>query len=101
MSISKFTRLIRSRGFATSSPAGALSASVRPRAEQISTHWKGTSATGGTTKNFIGGQFIESKASEWFDVLDPVRLRFVCRRCCVSHRILVYADSPVESAADH
>lgn len=28
--------------------------------------------TGGTTKNFIGGQFVESKTDEWFDVHDPV-----------------------------
>jgi malonate-semialdehyde dehydrogenase (acetylating)/methylmalonate-semialdehyde dehydrogenase len=44
-----------------------------PFAEKISAEWKGTSATGGTTKNFIGGEFVESKASQWFDVLDPVK----------------------------
>jgi len=44
-----------------------------PLAEKISAEWKGTNATGGTTKNFIGGEFAESKASQWFDVLDPVR----------------------------
>lgn len=49
-----------------------LSALARPIAEKISAEWKGTSMTGGTTKNFIGGQFVESKAVEWFDVHDPV-----------------------------
>lgn len=41
------------------------------KADQISAEWKGTSATGGTTKNFIGGQFLESKSSQWFEILDP------------------------------
>lgn len=27
--------------------------------------------TGGTTKNFIGGQFVESRADTWLEVLDP------------------------------
>lgn len=55
-----------SRSFAT------LSAVALPKAEKISAEWKGTSVTGGTTKNFIGGEFVESKTSEWVDVLDPV-----------------------------
>ncbi|KII93788.1 hypothetical protein PLICRDRAFT_121965 [Plicaturopsis crispa FD-325 SS-3] len=59
------------RGFATSASLNALSASVRPKADQLSSAWKGTSATGGNTKNFIGGEFVESKSSEWHDVLDP------------------------------
>ncbi|KAF7306786.1 Methylmalonate-semialdehyde dehydrogenase [Mycena indigotica] len=33
--------------------------------------WKGTSVSGGTTKNFIGGQFVESSTTEWLDVHDP------------------------------
>ncbi|KAJ7630790.1 Aldehyde/histidinol dehydrogenase [Roridomyces roridus] len=33
--------------------------------------FSGTSVTGGTTKNFIGGEFTESKSTEYFDVLDP------------------------------
>ncbi|KAJ7071172.1 methylmalonate-semialdehyde dehydrogenase [Mycena amicta] len=33
--------------------------------------WKGTSLSGGTTKNFIGGEFVESKTTEWLDVHDP------------------------------
>ncbi|KAF9015529.1 methylmalonate-semialdehyde dehydrogenase [Cyathus striatus] len=61
----------RARTFATSAHLKALSAAARPKAEHISAHWQGTSATGGTTKNFIAGQFSESKATRWFDLHDP------------------------------
>lgn len=53
-----------------------LSHSARPWAEKLSAEWKGTHATGGNTKNYIGGQFLESKASVWHDVVDPVCLLF-------------------------
>ncbi|KZV76999.1 methylmalonate-semialdehyde dehydrogenase [Peniophora sp. CONT] len=53
------------------SAAGSLSALARPKAEQISSQWKGTSATGDKTLNYIGGQFVESKADKYIDVLDP------------------------------
>lgn len=49
-----------------------LSAPARQAAEQLSKDWKGTSATGDKTKLYIGGEFVESKASDWLDVLDPV-----------------------------
>ncbi|KAF9462086.1 methylmalonate-semialdehyde dehydrogenase [Collybia nuda] len=73
MSVARFSRIspLRARPFATSATRAALSASALPKAEQISAEWKGTSATGGTTKNFIGGEFVESQSSEWVDVLDP------------------------------
>lgn len=76
MSVSRLSRLpsLRTRAFATSAVRPALSAAALPKAEQISADWKGTSATGGTTKNFIGGEFVESKSSEWVDVLDPVSI---------------------------
>lgn len=62
-----------SRSFATSARVGAgLSALARPVAEKITAEWKGTSMIGGTTKNFIGGQFVESKADKWLEVHDPV-----------------------------
>ncbi|KAG8773089.1 hypothetical protein FRC12_002724 [Ceratobasidium sp. 428] len=48
-----------------------LSAPARQAAEQLSKDWKGTSATGGNTKLYIGGEFVESKTSQWLDVLDP------------------------------
>ncbi|KIJ23593.1 hypothetical protein M422DRAFT_195746 [Sphaerobolus stellatus SS14] len=49
----------------------ALNAVARARAEEISNNWKGTNATGGKTKNFIGGKFLESSTTEWIDVVDP------------------------------
>ncbi|ETW86946.1 hypothetical protein HETIRDRAFT_305451 [Heterobasidion irregulare TC 32-1] len=62
------------RSYATAAsraPLSGLSAAARPKAEQISKEWKGTSAAGHNTKNFIGGEFVESKATKWIDVLDP------------------------------
>lgn len=76
----------------TMSTIAGLNAVARAKAEIISKNWKGTNATGGKTKyvdliptnntcskkltdvyrNFIGGQFVESQATEWIDVLDPV-----------------------------
>ncbi|TFK56952.1 methylmalonate-semialdehyde dehydrogenase [Heliocybe sulcata] len=52
-------------------PLSGLNASVRAKAEQLSSQWKGTSASGDNTKNYIGGEFVESKASDWIDVVDP------------------------------
>jgi malonate-semialdehyde dehydrogenase (acetylating)/methylmalonate-semialdehyde dehydrogenase len=63
------------RTFATAvskPPLSGLNSIVRPKAEQLSSQWKGTSASGGTIKNYIGGQFLESKASVWHDIVDPV-----------------------------
>jgi len=75
--IRRFPRLrtIQCTSFHTSAPAKALGALSQPRAELISANWKGTSATGGSTKNFIGGEFVESKTTEWIDVHDPVSCR--------------------------
>lgn len=66
------SRRLSARAFSTSAPRFALSPAALSKAERISAEWKGTSATGGTTKNFIGGEWLESKASEWIDVVDPV-----------------------------
>ena len=55
--------------------ARSLSSAARPRAEEISANWKGTSATGGATKNFIGGEFVDSNTTEWIDIHDPVSIR--------------------------
>lgn len=49
-----------------------LSTAVRAKAEKLSADWKGTSATGGNTRNYIGGEFVESTTSQWHNVLDPV-----------------------------
>jgi len=41
-------------------------------AEEVSSKWKGTTANGGKTKNYIGGEFVESSAKKWLEVRDPV-----------------------------
>ena len=69
-------RTVRTRSFATAAthpPLAALSSIARTQAEKISAEWRGTSATGENTKNLIGGEFVESKATDWIDVVDPVR----------------------------
>ncbi|KDR85348.1 hypothetical protein GALMADRAFT_234171 [Galerina marginata CBS 339.88] len=73
MSLLRFPQLrtLQKKSFHTSSHLKALSALALPKAEQISANWKGTSATGGSTKNFIGGEFAESQSTEWIDVHDP------------------------------
>ncbi|KAG0696027.1 Aldehyde/histidinol dehydrogenase [Suillus ampliporus] len=71
MSIPRLARIplrTPSRFYATTAGLNAL---ARPKAESLSATWKGTSATGGNTKNFIGGAFVESKTTQWHDVLDP------------------------------
>lgn len=74
---------LRVRSLATSStsrPAlSGLSATAKPRAEKISQEWKGTSATGGNTKNFVGGDFVESKAEQWIDIVDPASQTLLTR----------------------
>lgn len=67
-------RALHVKGFHSSANLKALNALALPKAEQISANWKGTSATGESTKNFIGGEFIESQSTEWIDVHDPVML---------------------------
>ncbi|KAF8846237.1 Methylmalonate-semialdehyde dehydrogenase [Paxillus ammoniavirescens] len=56
------------RTYATPS---ALNAVSRTYAEKLSADWKGTNATGANTKNYIGGEFVESRAAVWHDVVDP------------------------------
>lgn len=80
-------RTLSARSFASATSASrpalsGLSAPARERAERLSAEWKGTSATGESTKNFIGGEFVESKASQWIDVVDPVcwRCHYSCRK---------------------
>lgn len=53
-------------------PLSGLNPVARAKAEQISSQWKGTNASGGTVKNYIGGEFVESKASKFVDIVDPV-----------------------------
>lgn len=39
--------------------------------EAVSSKWKGTTANGGKTKNYINGQFTDSKTDKWLEVHDP------------------------------
>jgi malonate-semialdehyde dehydrogenase (acetylating)/methylmalonate-semialdehyde dehydrogenase len=69
------------RGYAQPAVASAASGSsglsplAQAAAEEVSSKWRGTSATGGRTKNYIGGEFVESKADKWLEVRDPVSYR--------------------------
>lgn len=56
----------------SSEKRSGLSPLALQAAEEVSAKWRGTSATGGKTKNYIGGEFVESKAEQWLDVRDPV-----------------------------
>ena len=70
------TCALRARSYATvpiQPPLLGLNSVVREKAEQLSRDWKGTNASGKNTKNFIGGEFVQSKATHWSDVVDPVR----------------------------
>jgi malonate-semialdehyde dehydrogenase (acetylating) / methylmalonate-semialdehyde dehydrogenase len=68
------TRLLRplttySRTYA-SVHSPSLSSKAVHRAESLS-KWAGTSYTGGNVTNYINGEFVESKANKWINVLDP------------------------------
>ncbi|THH11200.1 hypothetical protein EW145_g822 [Phellinidium pouzarii] len=65
MSLPRVSRILRGP------PSTIPSYCFRGRAEQLSANWKGTNASGDSTKNFIGGQFVESKADNFIDVVDP------------------------------
>ncbi|OJT15808.1 Methylmalonate-semialdehyde dehydrogenase [acylating], mitochondrial [Trametes pubescens] len=70
---------VRSYATTGSRSLGTLSATAKAKAEKISQEWKGTSATGGNTKNFVGGEFVESKADKWIDVVDPATQTLLTR----------------------
>lgn len=56
---------------AAANSSGGLSPLAQAAAEEVTSKWKGTSAVGGKTKNYIGGEFVESKAEKWLEVRDP------------------------------
>jgi len=58
----------KKRFLATAS--AALSSVGQTHASSLS-NWPGTSFSGGQVKNYIGGEFKESKANKWTDVHDP------------------------------
>lgn len=57
------------------------------RARDVDSKWKGTSTLGGTTKNFVHGQFVDSKTERWVEVRDPVSMlkRSAWTACMRSH----------------
>lgn len=55
-----------------SSSGPRFSALGKKAADEINSKWRGTTADGGRTKNYIGGEFTESKADKWLEVRDPV-----------------------------
>ncbi|KAI6162069.1 methylmalonate-semialdehyde dehydrogenase [Pisolithus thermaeus] len=66
----------RRRSYASVS---ALNATARAKADKLSADWRGTSAAGNNTKNYIGGEFVDSKTDEWLDVLDPATQTLLTR----------------------
>ncbi|EJU01902.1 methylmalonate-semialdehyde dehydrogenase [Dacryopinax primogenitus] len=52
-------------------PLEGLTPQARSIAEQLTEDWKGTSHAGGKVKNYIGGEFVESKATKFHDICDP------------------------------
>lgn len=72
MSASRISRLTALRGRSYATSASGLNANSLAKAEQLSADWKGTNFVGGTTKNYIGGEFVESKADKWLEIHDPV-----------------------------
>lgn len=91
------------RTFSSSSRRTALSALAHPKAEALSAEWKGTSATGKNTKLFINGEFVESEASEYIDVHDPV-CDFMILRDAFSNGLAIYIvhpDGPHQGSANH
>lgn len=49
-----------------------VSTSRQEAIDEVSKKWQGTTANGGKTKNYIAGEFVDSKATKWLDVTDPV-----------------------------
>ncbi|KAH7885919.1 methylmalonate-semialdehyde dehydrogenase [Phlebopus sp. FC_14] len=95
MSVARTVRLTRlaRRSYATLS---GLNAVARAKAEKLSAEWKGTNATGGSTKNYIGGQFVESRATEWHDVVDPATQTLLSR---VPETPAIEFDQAVDAAS--
>ncbi|KAL5519059.1 hypothetical protein ACEPAH_742 [Sanghuangporus vaninii] len=97
--LSRVARASAIRSYATvpeirvKSPLVGLSSVAREKAEQLSANWKGTSASGDATKNYIGGQFVDSKADTLIDVLDPSTQTLLTRVPETTH-------SEFESAVD-
>ncbi|KAJ7791763.1 Methylmalonate-semialdehyde dehydrogenase [Mycena olivaceomarginata] len=57
----------------------SLSSLSQAHAEELSAKWKGTNFLGGSTKNFIDGEFRESKTEKWIEILDPATQTLLSR----------------------
>ncbi len=71
-SVRHFASVATSSAQTSASSAHRLSPLALKAAEEVSSQWRGTSATGGKTKNYIGGEFVESQTDKWLEVRDPV-----------------------------
>ncbi|KDN44566.1 putative methylmalonate-semialdehyde dehydrogenase mitochondrial precursor [Tilletiaria anomala UBC 951] len=56
---------------ASSSSSPSLGGASLLQARDIESKWAGTSTSGGTTKNYINGHFVDSTTDRWVDVHDP------------------------------
>lgn len=65
-------RAYASAALASTSSNSKLSPLALKAAEEVSSKWKGTTANGGKTKLYIGGEFLDSKTDTWLEVRDPV-----------------------------
>lgn len=82
------SRLIAAQPATKSAAPGAAnqseaSSSLGPlafeRAKDVESKWRGTSTMGGTTKNYIDGQFVDSKTNRWVDLHDPATQTILTR----------------------
>ncbi|OWZ68280.1 methylmalonate-semialdehyde dehydrogenase (acylating) [Cryptococcus neoformans] len=64
-------RAYTSAAFASTSSNSKLSPLALKAAEDVTSKWRGTTANGGKTKIYIGGEFLDSKTDKWLEVRDP------------------------------
>ncbi|PWN44383.1 putative methylmalonate-semialdehyde dehydrogenase mitochondrial precursor [Ceraceosorus guamensis] len=64
---------------ASSPSESTLGSLAHSKAQDVDAKWKGTSALGGTTKNFVHGEFVESKTDRWVEVRDPATQTILSR----------------------
>lgn len=78
------------------SPASGLGPLATPRAQDVEAKWRGTSTSGGTTKNYVEGRFVDSATKAWVDVHDPATQTVLTR---VPETTPAEFDEAVASAA--
>lgn len=68
------------RALSTSTPLrSSLGSLATSRAKDVESKWRGTSTSGGTTKNYINGNFVDSNTSQWLEVKDPATQTLLSR----------------------